>query len=166
MNPLTLFQCHSVLYSDPVAPPPEAEKAAGAVRVDTERLLRESDFVTVHCQYIPENHHLINEQALSLMKPTAYFVNASRGKMVDEAALVRALGNKSIKGAALDVYEMEPAISQELLGMENVVLTPHVGTWSYDARVEMAIESLGGMCEFLRGGDPVNIFNRDCLVRR
>jgi lactate dehydrogenase-like 2-hydroxyacid dehydrogenase len=99
------------------------------------------------------------------MKKTAFLVNASRGKMVDEAALVEALQNKIIAGAALDVYENEPAINPTLLSMDNVVLVPHVGTWSYEARVAMANEALEGMYEYLSGGNPPNIFNREYLKK-
>ena len=154
-----------IIYADVVAAPKEAEDAVGAKKVEMEALLREADVVTVHCPYIPENHHLINEKTLKLMKPGAYLVNASRGKMVDEAALVAALKNKTIKGAALDVFEFEPEINQELMDLDNVVMVPHIGTWSQDARVAMAREVLDGMCEYLKGGNPPNIFNRDTLKR-
>jgi glyoxylate reductase len=149
-----------VIYSDVVPAPAETEKLVGARKVSLEELLKTADFVTVHCPYLPENHHLINDKTLALMKPTAYLVNASRGKMVDEAALVRALKAKTIKGAALDVYENEPEIHSDLLDMDNVVLVPHIGTWTYDSRVAMAHESLGGIRDYLNGQTPPNIFNK------
>jgi len=153
-----------VIYSDIVKAPKEVEEAIGAKKVTTEELLKTADFVSLHCPYVPENHHLINKDTLALMKEGAYLINASRGKIVDEAALVEALKNKKIKGAALDVYEFEPEISEELLEMENVVLVPHVGTWTYDARVAMAKESLDGICAILRGNIPTNIFNKNYLI--
>jgi len=153
-----------VIYSDPITAPKEVEDALDAKKVSFDELLKTADFVSVHCPYVPENHHLINEKSLSMMKPTAYLVNASRGKMVDEQALVDALKNKVIKGAALDVYEFEPEINQGLLDLDNVVLVPHVGTWNYDARVEMAIEALTGIYAFLKGEKPPNIFNKEFLV--
>lgn len=153
----------NVIYSDVVAAPKEMEEEIGARRVTTEELLKAADFVSVHCPYLPENHHLINAKTLAMMKPGAYLVNASRGKMIDEAALVDALRNGTIKGAALDVYEFEPQITAELLAMDNVVMTPHVGTCCYDARKEMAVEALDGMTAFLKGGNPPNIFNREFL---
>ncbi|MDR2391486.1 MAG: hypothetical protein LBE84_07400 [Planctomycetota bacterium] len=152
-----------IIYTDLLPMPPEAEVFVGARSVGREELLRTADFVTVHCPYFPANHHLIDEKALSMMKPTAYLINASRGKMVDEAALVRALQAKTIKGAALDVYEMEPEVHPELLDMDNVVLVPHVGTWSYDARVAMMHETLTGVRSYLDGKTPFNIFNKDDL---
>jgi len=154
-----------IIYSDVIPAPKEIEEKLGAVRVSTEELLKTADFVSVHCPYVPENHHLINEKTLALMKPSAYLINASRGKMVDEAALVAALKKGTIKGAALDVYEFEPEVNPELIDLDNVVLVPHVGTWSYDARLAMAYESLDGMVASLRGEDPVNVFNRQYLKK-
>ena len=150
-----------ILYASPR--PAEAAAELEAVYLPLEELLQQSDFVSLHCPYKPENHHLINEKMLALMKPDAFLVNASRGKVIDEAALVRALQNKTICGAALDVYEAEPEISAGLLELENVVLVPHIGTWSYDARLAMAKEALDGLRQYLNGGSPPNIFNRDVL---
>ncbi|MGE4485823.1 MAG: NAD(P)-dependent oxidoreductase [Oscillospiraceae bacterium] len=152
-----------IIYSDVIPASAEIEERLGAARMSTEELLKTADFVSVHCPYVPENHHLINAETLAMMKPSAYLINASRGKMVDEAALVTSLKNGTIKGAALDVYEFEPEINQDLLDLDNVVLVPHVGTWSYDARVAMAYESLDGMCAVLRGENPFNIFNRQYI---
>lgn len=154
-----------VFYSDVVQAPKDIEDAIGAKKISQEELLKTADFVTLHCPYTPENHHLINEKTLAMMKPSAYLVNASRGKMVKEQDLVDALKKGVIRGAALDVYEFEPEINKELLPMENVVLTPHVGTWNYDARIDMAYEALKGVCELFAGRTPENIFNKDCLVR-
>jgi lactate dehydrogenase-like 2-hydroxyacid dehydrogenase len=154
-----------VIYSDPIKAPGDIEKQMETKQTPIAELLKASDFVTLHCPYIPENHHLINKKTLKLMKKTAFLVNASRGKMVDEAALVEALQNKIIAGAALDVYENEPAINPALLSMDNVVLVPHVGTWSYEARVAMAKEALEGMYAYLSGENPPNIFNREYLKK-
>jgi len=160
-------KCHGlgmkIVYSDIIAAPEDFEKSVNATKLSTEELLKKADFVTVHCPYLPENHHLINAKTLSLMKPSAYLVNASRGKMVDEQALVDALKAGTIAGAALDVYEFEPEVNQELLSLDNVVLTPHVGTWSYDARVEMAFEALEGMIKYLNGEIPLNCVNKEDL---
>lgn len=158
-------KCHGlgmkIIYSDLISASHNFEKEIKAKHVSTEELLREADFVTIHCPYTPENHHLINEKTLKIMKPSSYLINASRGKMVDEKALVDALRKKIIAGAALDVYEFEPEINQELLGMENVVLVPHIGTWNYDARIEMILESLEGICKFLKGKMPENCVNKE-----
>lgn len=156
----------NILYSDVVAAPADVEKALDAKKTSVEDLLKQADFVSVHCPYTPENHHLINAKTLGMMKKSAVFVNASRGKMVDEAALVAALENGTIKAAALDVFEFEPEVNQKLLPMENVVIVPHIGTATYDARIEMAREVFKGTIEYLRGGNPGNIFNKDTLVKK
>ena len=155
-----------IIYSDTISAPKDVEDAICATQVDLEYLLGASDFVSIHCPYTPENHHLINDGTIAMMKPAAYLINAARGKLVDEGSLVKALDNKTIKGAALDVYEFEPCIRQELLGMDNVVLAPHIGTWNYDTRIEMALESLTGLITVLKGGTPPNIFNEAYLVKQ
>jgi lactate dehydrogenase-like 2-hydroxyacid dehydrogenase len=153
-----------IVYADPAAASPEVERAVSAERVSIEELLKTSDFVSLHCPYTPENHHLIDEKALALMKPSSYLINASRGKMVKETALAEALKNDVIKGAALDVYEFEPQICPQLLELDNVVLVPHIGTYTYSTRIEMAREALFGVGAVLRGEIPSNIFNREYLV--
>jgi glyoxylate reductase len=160
-------KCHGlgmkIIYSDPVSADKEFEKSINAKRVSIEELLRDADFVTLHCPYFPENHHLINKNTLKMMKPGSYLINASRGKMIDELALVDALKDGIIAGAALDVYEYEPEVNAELLELDSVVLVPHVGTWNYDARIKMALESLESICRFLRGEIPVNCVNKEYL---
>ena len=106
-----------------------------------ERLLAEADVVTLHVPLKPETHHLIGQRELSLMRPNGVLVNVSRGPVVDEAALVEALAGGQIAGAALDVYEREPEVSAGLLGLENVVLTPHLGSSTHTAR-----EAMGMLC--------------------
>lgn len=154
-----------VVYSDPIAAPREVEARCNAARVELSELFSQADVVSLHCPFVPENLHIINADTLALMKPSAILVNASRGKMVDEAALVKALADKRIKAAALDVYEFEPEVSRELLSMDNVVLVPHIGTLTYEARREMAREALTGMIAYLRGENPPNVFNSAVLVR-
>lgn len=104
-----------------------------------EPLLREADVVSLHCPLTPETHHLIDAKALESMKPTAVLVNTSRGAVVDEAALADAIRDGRIAGAALDVYEREPAVTESLLALENVVLTPHLGSATREARVAMGM---------------------------
>jgi glyoxylate reductase len=101
--------------------------------------LRDADVVTLHCPLTPETHHLIDAGALSAMKPSAILVNTARGAVVDEAALVSALRDGSIAGAALDVFEHEPAVDEELLALENVVLTPHIASATREARLAMGM---------------------------
>ena len=100
-------------------------------------LLADADVVTLHCPLTPQTRHLVDGAALAAMKPTAVLVNTARGPVVDEAALVRALERGDIAGAALDVFEHEPAVSDALLGMENVVLTPHIASATRGARLAM-----------------------------
>ena len=102
-------------------------------------LLAEADVVSLHCPLTPETHHLIDAAALARMQPTAVLVNTARGPVVDEAALVDALRAGTIAGAALDVFEFEPAVTEELLGFENVVLTPHIGSATRRTREAMGL---------------------------
>ncbi len=127
-----------VLYHDTVRCDAAVEREVGATYADPETLLRESDFVSLHTLFIPETRHLINERTLRLMKKTAILVNAARGPIVDEAALVRALSEGWIAGAGLDVFEEEPKIHPGLLPLKNVVLAPHIASASFDTRLAMA----------------------------
>jgi glyoxylate reductase len=127
-----------VLYHDTVRCEPAVEREVGATYADQETVLRESDFVSLHTLFIPETRHLINERTLRLMKKTAILVNAARGPIVDEAALVRALSEGWIAGAGLDVFEEEPKIHPGLPPLENVVLAPHIASASFDTRLAMA----------------------------
>ena len=105
--------------------------------VDFQTLLQDSDFLSLNLPYTPEVHHIIGKPELGMMKRTAYLINTARGAHVDEAALVEALQNGIIAGAALDVYEFEPAVSPELLKLPNVVLSPHTGTGTWEGRIAM-----------------------------
>jgi len=108
-------------------------------------LLAEADVVSIHCPSTPETRHLIDAAALTAMKPSAVLVNTARGPIVDEDALVRALRDGTIAGAALDVYEREPAVHDGLLGLENVVLTPHLGSATREARIGMGMLCVEGL---------------------
>jgi glyoxylate reductase len=114
------------------------EKTNGVEYAELDQLLRESDFVTIHTDLNPSTHHLLNAEAFEKMKPTAYLINTSRGPVVDEAALVRALQAKTIGGAALDVFENEPEMSPGLGELDNVVVVPHIASASRDTRNRMA----------------------------
>src|SRR5438034_543241 len=121
-------------------------------------LLAAADVVSLHCPLTPETHHLIDAAALAAMKPTAVLVNAARGPVVDERALVEALRSGSIAGAALDVYEREPEVSEGLLALENVVLSPHLGSATRRTREAMgmlAVEALRAV--LLRDERPPNL---------
>ena len=108
-------------------------------------LLAEADVVSIHCPSTPETHHLIDAAALAAMKPSAVLVNTARGPIVDEAALVVALRDGTIAGAALDVYEREPEVHEGLLDLDNVVLTPHLGSATREARVAMGMLCVEGL---------------------
>jgi glyoxylate reductase len=124
-------------------------------------LLRESDFVSVNAALSPETVHLIGDRELSLMRPSAYLVNTARGPIVDEKALVRALEQKRIAGAALDVYEHEPMVEPGLIDLPNVVLTPHLGSAALDTRERIADIVVENIAAVIEGRRPPNLYNPD-----
>lgn len=134
-------------------------EAAGldARRVELEELLAEADFVSLHTPLSPDTHHLIDERALRLMKPTAVLINTGRGPLVDEAALARALAAGWIAGAGLDVFEFEPRVGPELLACrQRVVLAPHIGSATDSTRRRMSGLAAGSVIALARGEQPVN----------
>jgi lactate dehydrogenase-like 2-hydroxyacid dehydrogenase len=147
-----------LLYCSP-RPNVAIERELGAVRVDLDRLLQKSDFVSLHVPLTAETHHLIGERELALMKRCAFLVNTSRGAAVDEAALIRALREKRIAGAGLDVYEEEPRLCEGLRDLDNVVLLPHVGSASFETRSRMAEMSARNLVAMVRGERPPNCVN-------
>jgi len=129
-------------------------------------LLATADVVSLHVPLGPETHHLIGERELALMKPTAYLVNTSRGPIVDEAALARAIREGTIAGAALDVYEREPEVTEELLALENVVLTPHLGSATRETREAMGMSCVEALrAVLLEDRMPSNAVNPEVLHR-
>ncbi|HEX9672543.1 MAG TPA: D-glycerate dehydrogenase [Burkholderiales bacterium] len=147
------------IYWTPRRKPESEERAAGLEYVPYDRLLAESDFVSVHAPLNAETRHLVGERELRLMKPTAFLVNTARGPIVDEKALVRALKEKRIAGAGLDVYENEPKVEPDLLTMQNVVLTPHLGSAVKDLRESMANVVADNILAVLDGRQPPNCWN-------
>ena len=124
---------------------------------DVLELVSRVDVVTLHCPLTPETRHLVNAAVLDAMKPTSVLVNTARGAVVDESALVAALEQGSIAGAALDVFEHEPAVSAELLAMENVVLTPHVASATRETRLAMGMLVVSALrAVLLEGRTPPN----------
>ena len=115
----------------------EIEQKHDATYVDFQTLLQDSDFLSLNLPYTPQVHHIIGKPELGMMKRSAYLINTARGAHVDEAALVEALKSGIIAGAAMDVYEHEPAVSSELLSFPNVVLSPHTGTGTWEGRIAM-----------------------------
>lgn len=148
-----------IVYNDLHRASAEVEKDLNATYMSVEDVLATADVVTLHMPYTPENHHFINEDRLALMKPTAYLINAARGSIIKEAALVNALRNNTIRGAGLDVHENEPTISEAIAALDNVVVTPHVGTNLQEVRMEMFGEMLSGVFSVLRGETPPNLVN-------
>jgi glyoxylate reductase len=121
--------------------------------------LKESDFVSIHVPLSKETYHLIGENELKLMKKNSILINTSRGPIVDENALVKALKNNWIFGAGLDVYEHEPKIDDELIKLDNVVLQPHSASATIDSRSKMAIMAAENMIAGLNGEIPSNCIN-------
>jgi len=152
-----------VLYNKRQALAPSEEAELGVEYRDLDALLRESDFVSLHASYHPGTHHLIGAPQLALMKPTSYLVNTARGPIVDEAALVEALRVRRIAGAALDVYEREPEVHAGLLDLDNVVLTPHLGSATLETREAIATAIVDNVTAFLRGERPPNLVNPEVL---
>lgn len=146
-----------VLYTDP-KPNPDFEREFGAVFVaNIDELLPQCDFVSLHVPLLESTHHLINEERLKKMKPSAYLINTSRGPVVDEKALAQALKNGVIKGAALDVFEFEPEITPELKELDNVILTPHIASATIETRSKMAELAATNIIEALEGRTPPNL---------
>lgn len=130
----------------------------GYRRTDLDTLLKESDFISIHTPLMEATHHLIGERELKLMKNTAFLINTARGAVIDEKALSRFLQKRQIAGAALDVFEREPHITEILYSLDNVILVPHIGTATYDGRIAMAKEALDNIYNYLNG-QPTNVVN-------
>ena len=136
----------------------EIENRYEARYVDFQTVLQDSDFVSLNLPYTPEVHHLIGQQELGMMRRTAYLINTARGAHVDEQALVHALQNGIIAGAAMDVYEHEPQIASELLSLPNVVLSPHTGTGTWEGRIAMCENVADNILAFIKQEyDKMNI---------
>lgn len=154
-----------ILYYDPVIQAEDAARRVGARRVELDTLLRESDYVTVHTPLVPETRHLIGMPELQKMKSTAYLINTSRGPVVDEGALVDALRQNLIRGAALDVYENEPAPHPGLTELENTVLTPHIASASRETREKMATMAADNVIAVFEGQAPPTAVNPEVLKK-
>jgi glyoxylate reductase len=151
------FKMKVIAYDPPLKEAIEKMKGVGYRELDD--LLRETDFVTLHCPLTKETHHLIGKRELDLMKPTAILINTSRGPVVDERALVSALRKGKIAGAGLDVFEKEPCLFPGLTKLENVVLLPHIGSATLDTRGQMAVVASKNAIAMVRGKKPQNIVN-------
>jgi D-3-phosphoglycerate dehydrogenase len=148
-----------VVYHD-VVRHHEFERTCGVTYVEREELLRGADAITLHVPAIPETQNLINADTLSLMKPTAYLLNFSRGQVVDEEALAEALRQKRIAGAALDVYCQEPPdLDHPFFALDNVLLTPHIAGYSREASARTSISAAEDVARVLTGRPPQNALN-------
>ena len=148
-----------VLYYDVNRLSEDEEKALNLEYSGFDELLKEADFVSLHVPLLPSTRHLVGARELSLMKPTSYLINTSRGPVVDEKALVEALRSGKIAGAGLDVYENEPEMAPGLPELENVVLLPHIASASVETRTKMGIMAAQNLIAGLRGELPPNCVN-------
>jgi D-3-phosphoglycerate dehydrogenase len=151
-----------VLATDPYVSPDIADSVHARL-TDLKTLLTQSDVVSVHAQVTDENKHMIGRNEISLMKPTAYFVNTARGVLVDENALYEALRDGKIAGAAMDVFETEPPIGSPFLSLDNVILTPHIASWTTDALRKEASVAVEEARRILLGIRPLNLVNPEAL---
>jgi gluconate 2-dehydrogenase len=148
-----------IIYHDVRRVPPEIEQACRASFATKEELLGQADIVTIHVPYSAATHHLIGKQELERMKPTAILINASRGGIVEDVALIEALRNGKIAGAGLDVFENEPKLNPGFLDLKNVVLAPHIASSSKATRLKMAMLAAENLVAALTGGPPPNLLN-------
>lgn len=147
-----------IIYND-VQRDEAFESETGAVWVDKESLLRDSDFLTLHVPLLPETRHYIGAAELKKMKRTAVLINASRGPVVDEKALVEALRSKLIFGAGLDVYENEPALEPDLIELDNVIVVPHIASATPATRIAMGKIVVENIRNVLKGRPPTTCVN-------
>jgi glyoxylate reductase len=152
-----------ILYCGPRPMEKAEEERLGAIHVPLDSLLAEADFVSLHPSLTDKTLHMIDARALALMKPTAFLINTARGAVVDEAALIKALEEKRIAGAGLDVFENEPDINRALRRLPNVTMTPHLGSAVFEVREAMANVVVDNIVALLEGRRPPNIVNPEVL---
>ncbi|OGC50788.1 D-glycerate dehydrogenase [candidate division WWE3 bacterium RIFCSPHIGHO2_01_FULL_40_23] len=154
-----------VLYYD-VRRDDDFEREIKAMYVSLDDLLEKSDFVSIHVPLLPSTHHLMSEREFKKMKPTAILVNTSRGPVIDENALVRALKEKWIEGAGIDVFEFEPNLAEGLAELDNIIVTPHIASATREARIEMARLASQSVVDVLVNKKiPENIVNKEVKPR-
>ena len=143
-----------VLYYNRNRMPIEKEQELNAIYTPLEDLLQQSDFITVHAPLSEETKYMIGKKQFLMMKPTAYFIHTARGKVVNDKALVEALKEGEIAGAALDVYENEPALTEGMTEIENLMLLPHIGSASHETRNRMADLVVDNVLDALNDKSP------------
>ncbi len=146
-----------VLYYDVKRNEPFEQEVAAEYRENVDDIFKEADYISVHVPLLPTTQHLVNAERLAMMKPNAYIVNTSRGPIVDEAALTDALKRNVIRGAALDVFEHEPALAPGLADLDNVILTPHTASATEDTRQAMSELAAKNIIDALAGNTPPNL---------
>jgi len=152
-----------VIYADAFQLPADVEAQTGARRVELDELLERADFVSIHTNLTPETRHLFGAEQFARMKDTAVLVNTSRGPVIDEAALADALEAGEIFAAGLDVFEHEPDVHPKLLGLENAVVIPHLGSATVDTRDAMGHLAVDNVFAALDGERPPTLLNPDVL---
>ena len=153
----------NVLYHNRTPLAPEVERACNATYAGLDELLARADIVTLHVPYGPASHHLIDGARLARMKSTAILINAARGGVVDDAALIAALKEGRVAAAGLDVFEGEPALNPEFLALENVVLAPHIASATTGTRRNMAMPAAKNLVAALSGERPPNLLNPEVI---
>jgi len=153
-----------ILYTD-VTRHPEADSLLDAEKVELDYLLENSDFISIHCNLTPETENMIGENEFRKMKPLAYIINTARGKIINEEALARALKQNYIAGAALDVFANEPEINPELKLLNNIVLSPHIGSATWEARLQMARMAAENVVDVLISNKPPRYIVNKELVK-
>lgn len=149
----------NIIYCNRSQLSPEIESELGLTHVSQDELIETSDFISLHLNYSPNLHHLFNKETFKRMKSTAYLINAARGPLIDEKVLLEALTNKIIKGAAIDVYEFEPSITKGLEKLDNIIMTPHIGNATIEARSAMAEIAADNIIDVFNGLEPRNKVN-------
>lgn len=155
-----------VLFYDPQPVPEAVARGLAAAKVPLDALYAQCDFISVHVPLLPETRHLLGAEAFRAMRPNCIVVNTSRGPVIDEKALVRALESGQIAGAGLDVYEHEPAVEEALRGTRKAVLAPHIASASGETRLRMCMMAAENMVAALAGERPPNLVNADAWDHR
>ena len=165
---LVAYKCRQAFNMKVIAYDPYVKQAEGIELYSSlDQVFQEADFISIHVPYVEQTHHLVNAKLLNLMKPDAYFINTSRGPLVDEKALIEVLEKGSIAGAGLDVFEKEPpSLDNPLLRLNNVILTPHSSALSRECEMKVHITAAQAVVDFLSGKKPHSVFNEESLRKK
>jgi glyoxylate reductase len=154
-----------VLYTKRSPYTPEIERELELNYAPLEDLLRTADVLSLHCPLTPETHHLLGEREFAMMKPSSLVINTARGPVIKESALIKALKEGLIRGVALDVFEFEPHVTEELLSLDNLIITPHIGCETWETREVMSAAFTQHFLDFFAGKRPQNIVNPQVLEK-